>query len=414
MSVQESDRTIASLLSDYEEIITALAMPLAITSDSAFRAKLSSLAGGQGRFAVGPTGGGAWLVLDRAALSIVRDRPLYVDVIDLDRRLVADSRLKDEAITAVRRSRSVLRATELLRPLFLGNVIPSREHMTSLHAWSPLIEQLAYKYCTRATDFLDRIRAKLRNDLSNDSIAQDSIHNIYWSTAHTVAHLTLLSCDVSARSWLSEMARQFRWITWTPTFPLVRERTVWLAACAARAAIAFGTSVVDSYLGALSAAKAPMKAFDSLFGLTAIALGEPKSSNAILTEIRTLKRFLARKGLPFLPYHEQAYADALDVISGGEASKKALMIEASHMRWSPGSDLGLATPSACVTDPAALSASGHYIGFVLLPIICSTTLENHYPIEASLPGPWPAGHEVADVLRNTWVPDRPAVQLVMQ
>jgi hypothetical protein len=33
-----------------------------------------------------------------------------------------------------------------------------------------------------------------------------------------------------------------------------RERTMWLATCAARSAIAFGTSVIDRYVGVLAAA----------------------------------------------------------------------------------------------------------------------------------------------------------------
>jgi hypothetical protein len=36
------------------------------------------------------------------------------------------------------------------------------------------------------------------------------------------------------------MADQFVWEQWTPTFALVRERTIWLAARAARLAAAFG------------------------------------------------------------------------------------------------------------------------------------------------------------------------------
>ena len=66
---------------------------------------------------------------------------------------------------------------------------------------------------------------------------------------------------------------QFDWINWTPTFTLLRERTVWLAACAARSAAAFGEPVVERYLSPLGRASHPFKIFDALFGLTAIALG---------------------------------------------------------------------------------------------------------------------------------------------
>ena len=75
--------------------------------------------------------------------------------------------------------------------------------------------------------------------------------------------------------WLNVMASQFSWTMWTPTFPLLRERTAWLAACAARPALAFGEPVIGRYLAALSKAEHPMKAFDALFGLVAkISIGE--------------------------------------------------------------------------------------------------------------------------------------------
>jgi hypothetical protein len=62
---------------------------------------------------------------------------------------------------------------------------------------------------------------------------------------HTVAHLTLLCSGVKARPWLVDLARSFPWVHWTPPFPLIRERTMWLAAAAARSASTFGTGVVD-------------------------------------------------------------------------------------------------------------------------------------------------------------------------
>jgi hypothetical protein len=70
------------------------------------------------------------------------------------------------------------------------------------------------------------------------------------------------------------MAKSFTWTNWTPTFPLVRERTVWLSAAAARSAIAFGAAVVDRYVDALVRATHITQLFDALFGLTAIALSD--------------------------------------------------------------------------------------------------------------------------------------------
>jgi ferredoxin-NADP reductase len=80
---------------------------------------------------------------------------------------------------------------------------------------------------------------------------KETVLEKYYALIHTVAHLTLLCSGSGATPWLSDMAKSFTWTNWTPTFPLVRERTVWLAAAAARSAIAFGAEVVDRYAGAL-------------------------------------------------------------------------------------------------------------------------------------------------------------------
>ena len=78
MSAQELSHTINSLISDHDEIATALATALVITGDAAFRNQLRSLAGGAKGFSLGPLGAGAWLVLDGPAFSIHRGRPLDV------------------------------------------------------------------------------------------------------------------------------------------------------------------------------------------------------------------------------------------------------------------------------------------------------------------------------------------------
>src|SRR6202043_1893948 len=103
-----------------------------------------------------------------------------------------------------------------------------------------------------------------------------------WQLAQAVGQLTLLASSNEARPWLASMAKSFVWENWTPSFVLLRERTFWLAAIAARSAAAFGESVVEGYLRRLSQAKHPMMTFDALFGLTAIALANPSSKASIL------------------------------------------------------------------------------------------------------------------------------------
>ena len=72
------------------------------------------------------------------------------------------------------------------------------------------------------------------------------------------------------------MARSFEWTNWTPSFPLTRERTVWLAAAAAKSAAALGPDVIEPYLRALAEGRHAYKVFDTLFGLTSIALAHDR------------------------------------------------------------------------------------------------------------------------------------------
>ena len=110
------------------------------------------------------------------------------------------------------------------------------------------------------------------------------------------------------------MASQLSWTMWTPTFPLLRERTVWLAACAARSAVAFGEPVIGQYLATLSKAEHPMKAFDALFGLVAIALDRKALARSILSEIRSLKQTLDGRHVAHTYYFRMEYDDAMRTI----------------------------------------------------------------------------------------------------
>jgi hypothetical protein len=97
------------------------------------------------------------------------------------------------------------------------------------------------------------------------------------------------------------MAKRIQWVSWTPTFPLLRERTLWLAACAARSAIAFGIDVVEKYLRVVSHATHPVRVFDALYGLSAIALEDADAARTVLAELRSLRDALKRRYLEHLP-----------------------------------------------------------------------------------------------------------------
>lgn len=73
---------------------------------------------------------------------------------------------------------------------------------------------------------LDLLRPEVLKTLAPGTRFDDGQLHVYWSVLHTMAHLILLAAEEGARSWLIEMANDFTWIVWTPTFALLRERTL--------------------------------------------------------------------------------------------------------------------------------------------------------------------------------------------
>jgi hypothetical protein len=151
----------------------------------------------------------------------------------------------------------------------------------------------------------------------------------------------------------ADMANSFVWENWTPSFVLLRERTFWLAAIAARSAAAFGESVVESYLRRLSQAKHPMMVFDALFGLTAIALALTRDHSVYLI----------------------SYESAVRVLSGPSVEQR----EFRELHWRSGSANGMATRPALIGDPTVRSASGEYLGFSMLPFVTDSSRDEHFP-----------------------------------
>jgi len=231
-----------------------------------------------------------------------------------------------------------------------------------------------------------------------------------------MANLIMLASDAQSRPWLNDMASQLSWTMWTPTFPLLRERTVWLAACAARSAVAFGEPVIGQYLATLSKAEHPMKAFDALFGLVAIALDRKALARSILSEIRSLKQTLDGRHVAHTDYFRMAYDDAIRVISEAGSTEQAEEAERQNLDWGTRPRMGLATRAALCTDPASFSASRRFVGFSILPIVVSAAPEEHYCTTAIR---WRdldvSGGDIASIFRRAWVPNsREAASLILQ
>jgi hypothetical protein len=197
------------------------------------------------------------------------------------------------------------------------------------------------------------------------------------------------------------MARQFHWNSWTPSFPFLRERTMWLATCAARSAIAFGTSVIDRYVGVLAAAAQAPKVFDALFGLTAIALGYPAEAPHIVAELQDLRRTSAVWPL-HREYVEQMYRDAVDAMAGRVPAGRADNEDTASLGWRPRGRQGLATVAALHSDPMAIAPSGRLLGISALPTIVSASASDYYPAAGARRVLHFSDEMIAQILFRAW------------
>jgi len=409
--------TIAFMAADRAEMVEALAIALAIESDGSLQAQLRKLArASDGQpFMVALPGTRSLLKLsDDPHVSVYRECLDGLATVDLALALTSSRSLTDALKRALSRT-ALAAAVKLLDPLWAMDAMPSREQYIVLRRWSPLLEQLAYKSATRLSILLDLLRPEIKKNLATDAENASPQFYLYWSALHVMANLILLASDVQSRPWLNEMASRLSWTMWTPTFPLLRERTTWLAACAARSAVAFGEPVAGQYLATLSRAEHPMKAFDALFGLVAIALSRKAAVASILSEIRSLKEALGGRQVEHAYYFRMAYDDAIRVISESTFSEET-DTEIPSLLWRAQSRMGLATRAALTADPTSFSASGRFVGFSILPIVVSTAPEQHYCATATLWRDWDvSGQEIAGIIRRAWVPNsREAASLTLQ
>ena len=396
----------ASVAADRAEMVEALAIALAIESDGSLQAGLRNLArasNGQ-PFMVRQLRSPVWLKLGNdPPVTVHRERLDRLATVDLALALASKPGLTDTLKHALSRT-GLPSAIKLLDPLWEMGGIPSRDEYAALRRWSPLLEQLAYKTGAQLAILLDSLRPEIKRNLADAENASPQF-SLYWSVLHVMANLILLASDAQSRLWLNEMAGQLGWRMWTPTFPLLRERTVWLAAAAARSAIAFGEPAMGQYLTTLSKAEHPMKAFDALFGLVAIALDRKDPAASILSEIRSLKQTFVGRHVAHADYFRMEYEDAIRTLSEAGAGEET-SVEMRELGWRSQSRVGFATRAALCTDPASFSASGRFVGFSILPIVLSAAPEEHYCAKATL---WRdfdvSGQDIADIIRRAWVPN---------
>ena len=388
------------------EIARVLAVALAIGADGGLREKLRGLAGAAAdcAFAVSQPDQDVWLTVEANRVVAGRHRPSGVALVEKEALRANGQSIARAMATALAQSTALADAAKLVGPLLGPAEVPSRQQFADLQPWAPALEQVAYKTAASIAVTLDLLRPYIVPDLHAGAAVRPSLLRQYWQRMHAAAQFFLLASDAAAGPWLGDMAHQFDWVNWTPTFTLLRERTTWLAACAARSAAAFGEPVIQGYLSKLGAASHPFKAFDALFGLAAIALGQPGLSASIAAEVRLLQRLSDAGGRLSSPYVGHAYADAIAVIEGTADWAEGDAEEIEALGWTPEAPSGLATELALRTDPAIITQSGHLLAFLILPVVFATPVAQFNPARRINPRSRQSTPTdvIAQVLRGAW------------
>jgi hypothetical protein len=392
-----------------EDMVVRLAEAMTITRDTSLRERLAAIGAiDPGReFLIGQSKSQSWLKIGGRGYSVSRGRQAGLPAVDLDEAIRTRPEFERSLQDSMQRTDAVTDAYNILEPLFEPSLVQSRANFQEMFAWAPLLEQPSYKAAMRVLNVLDTLRSVVRRELSGTPGIGATSLRVYWQLVHVLGQLILMASSRDSRPWLADMANSFVWETWTPSFVLLRERTFWLAAIAARSASAFGESVVENYLRRLAQAEHPMMVFDALFGLTAIALANPSSKAAILTELKQLRCANITLDRDETLTSQQS---AIRVLSAPEAKQR----EFRELQWQTGSSKGMATRTALVGDPAALSAFGVYLGFSMLPFVTDSVHDEHFPKFPAISEKEISRAKIAGVFRRAWAakPVRPARHLL--
>jgi len=399
----------SSMIVDANELFARLAFAITVEQDAQLHSRIRSFARVRASdpFMVSLPRSDAWLKIDAGRPATVQRAPIPGLVqVNLDVAATQDGVLRTDLMAATNRTKATSQAIRLLTPLFDGDQIPNREQVGILSRWAPAIERVAFRFCALTVILLDRLRPALVVGLNEPDGPLEERLIEYWNFAHTMGHLSLLASPRDAHPWLTGLANSFEWLNWTPTFPLLRERTLWLSAVAARSAVAFGEGTIDKYLATFSRADHPLKSFDALFGLLAIALDQEPIAAHVVAEIQRIRRASHRRA-PFDTLVETMTATALNVLRDPTSARLRFdQIGSLGMDRQSRSTGGFLTPAALRQDPTEILLSGEMLGLLALPTFVGAPAQTYYPL-SSIPtfGVSPSPHEIASVIGRAWVPE---------
>ena len=347
---------------------------------------------------------GEWITFGHGATPVVGRRLDGVPIVDIAALSARDAEFRQWLRKTVSASGARDSAMRQLIYLFRFSPAPTRYEAARLERWRPVLDKPAYKLGATILRALDESRRHLVPGVVSGTVRREELGS-YWTAVQAMARLILLTADVEAAPWLAGMASSFEWMRWTPSMPLLRERSCWLGAVAARSAIAFGTAVIPNYLGILAKSRHPMTTFDALFGLTAIGLSSLPERMNVAKEISLLRDSVGAND-PMAPQlTDYIFENAIETL---RATKSMTMDDTVAigrlLNWERGSVQGLASKAGMKIDPTESLPSRRIIGFAMLPIVLQTEKEAFYPSRIGVERErGPAAAEIERQFRRAWL-----------
>ena len=386
------------------EMVTRVALCMALEEDESLQRSLANAPTsdqGAGTLFVQLPASAIWLQLDSdRPMQILRDLPAGTcNAVSANGLPQHREQLWREMIHAAWRTGAHDKARKLLSPVLTHGMAPTGRQMKDILRWAPVIELYAYQHFTHGSMLLDNARRPIL-DGERPIAVRDALLTEYWGVLHTMGHMLTVASTRGATPWLSELAASFSWSTWSPTFVLSRERTLWLVAAAAKSAVAFGEAVIDRYLNKLSRADHPLKELDALLGLVSIGLDGPEIGRYLVTVLEAIDR-AADDTSSRSEYFPELLQSAIAVLRDPEQATRRFLRFVEHEANPKSKSPRLFGLDALRSDPATMLSSGHCLGLLALPTIVGSDPSEYYPRHGS-PGFLIRPRDVLQILRRAW------------
>jgi hypothetical protein len=342
---------------------------------SADRNLLSRLGKGNTPNAISFGPDGPWLLPQEGRPPLVqRQRPLG-PCVSLRQALETDEDLGGTLNTLGRQGGIEAYAEDMLRPVLSDCGLPTRQHMEDIQVWAPIFERTAFSANCTLQLLLDCTRPDVVHSLSV-STASPVQRILYWGRIRLMGRLSLL-CMTPDSDWLRGADKKYVWKTWTPSKPLLKERSVWMAVIAARAAAAFGQPAIAAYRGILQNAANPVDALDAVFGLAAIGYSCIESREHAIEAIVSSEK--SANNIGWFGLTETARSQALAMLrrpdQWRDKAKKRWPCAAEHAP-------SLSSRTIMIADPFTASIDGSWEALLAIPIGLSESTPQLFPEHA--------------------------------